>query len=228
MNPDTINIRTIQHFMYCPRRYALLELNDDWAENAFVVKANLIHQNVHDGSHRFSDNTKIVRSEIAVYNDLLEYDIFGITDCIEFIKNPNGSEICGLDGKYNVKIVEYKPKAPKNSEYNEADAIQVFAQKICADFIWKCSSEAYIYYSDTRKRVKLPFENEYEKYDGLLKKLLSQMRELLKKQEIPPRQKGQKCSGCSMADICFPKERKYNVRDIIMTQKGADFECESF
>ena len=37
----TINIRDIQHYMYCPRRFALLEVNDDWAENAFVVKANL-------------------------------------------------------------------------------------------------------------------------------------------------------------------------------------------
>ena len=30
----TINIRDIQHYMYCPRRFALLEVNDDWAENA--------------------------------------------------------------------------------------------------------------------------------------------------------------------------------------------------
>ena len=42
----TINIRDIQHYMYCPRRFALLEVNDDWAENAFVVKANLLHENV--------------------------------------------------------------------------------------------------------------------------------------------------------------------------------------
>ena len=39
---QTINIRAIQHYMYCPRRFALLELNCDWAENAFVVKANLM------------------------------------------------------------------------------------------------------------------------------------------------------------------------------------------
>ena len=45
----TINIRDIQHYMYCPRRFALLEVNDDWAENAFVVKANLLHENVHSG-----------------------------------------------------------------------------------------------------------------------------------------------------------------------------------
>ena len=63
MNEElTINIRSIQHFMYCPRRYALLELNQDWCENALVVKANLMHEHVHDGSHSFSDTRKIVRT----------------------------------------------------------------------------------------------------------------------------------------------------------------------
>lgn len=221
MTENTINIRCIQHYMYCPRRFALLELNDDWVENAFVVKANIQHQNVHDGSHSYSDSRKIVRSGITVYNDEEYYDIFGVTDCIEFIKNRSGVSINGCDGLYKVNIIEYKPKAPKNCEYNETDAIQVFAQKICADSIWKCQSEGYLYYSDTRKRVKLPFDAEYDKYDRMLKSLLFQMREILDEKRIPARQKGQKCSGCSISDVCFPKEKKYSVRDIVMSQKGA-------
>ncbi len=222
MNDRTINIRNIQHFLYCPRRYSLLEINNDWAENYFVVKANLLHQHVHDGSHSFSDSKMVVRSDVAVYNDLPEYDLFGITDCIEFIHDKNGVEISGLDGKYRVKIVEYKPKAPKETQFNETDAIQVFAQKICADHIWNCNCEAFIYYSDTRKRVRLPFDSEYEKYDEMLKKLLCEMRNVLSSAEISPRKKGQKCSGCSLADVCFPKTVKYCVKDIIMSQKGSE------
>ncbi len=87
MNDRTINIRNIQHFLYCPRRYALLELNSDWAENAFVVKADILHQHVHDGSHSFSDSKKIVRSNIAIYNDLPQYDLYGMTDCVEFVRS---------------------------------------------------------------------------------------------------------------------------------------------
>lgn len=224
MNDRTINIRCIQHYMYCPRRFALLEINDDWQENAYVVKANLQHHRVHDGSHKYSDSKKIVRSDIAVYNDENDYDIFGVTDCIEFVRDSGGVQISGYDGFFNVRIVEYKPKAPKGIDFNETDAIQVFAQKICADSIWNCNSEAYIYYSDTRKRVRLPFDTEYEKYDTMLKNLLFEMRKVLNSKLIPPRKKGQKCSGCSMADICFSKEKKYSVRDIIMSQKGAESE----
>lgn len=224
MNDHTINIRCIQHYMYCPRRFALLELNDDWSENAFVIKANLQHQHVHDGSHSYSDSQKIVRSGISVYNDAEEYDIFGITDCIEFVRSNSGTVLNGHDGYFQVHIIEYKPKAPKSDDFNETDAIQVFAQKICADQIWKCDSEAYIYYSDTRKRVKLPFDTEYKKYDAMLRQLLSEMRKLLEEKKMPVRKKGQKCSGCSMEDICFPKEKKYSVRDIVMSQKGTDIQ----
>ena len=210
--------------MYCPRRFALLELNDDWQENAYVIKANIQHKHVHNGSHNYSDSKKIVRSDISVYNDETDYDIFGVTDCIEFIRNRNGVDIIGCDGLFYVRIIEYKPRAPKNCNFNETDAIQVFAQKICADFIWKCNSEAYIYYSDIRKRIRLPFDTEFEKYDAMLKKLLSEMRTILQLKTIPSRKKGQKCSGCSMSDICFSKEKKYSVKDIVMSQKGADTE----
>ena len=72
----TINIRDIQHYMYCPRRFALLEVNDDWAENAFVVKANLLHENVHSGERNFENKRKIVRSDVSVYNDDPKYNIF--------------------------------------------------------------------------------------------------------------------------------------------------------
>ena len=141
----TINIRTIQHYMYCPRRWGLLEINHDWTENAFVVKANIMHENVHDGSHNFSTSNKIVRSSVTLYND--------------------GVVIAGLPNRYLVKIIEYKPKPPKESDYHETDAIQVFAQKLCADFIWGCNAECFIYYSEIKKRIKLPFDTMYAHYE---------------------------------------------------------------
>lgn len=208
--------------MYCPRRFALLTLNLDWSENSFVVKANLLHENVHDGSHSFSDKRKAVRSAVTIYNDLPEYDLLGVTDCVEFIKDENGTEIPGLKGKYKVVLVEYKPKAPKDGNFHETDAIQVFAQKLCADHVWGCNSEAYLFYSDIKKRVKLPFDTEYNKYDDLIKKYITEMRTITERGVIPKRKRGQKCSGCSIKDMCFPKDGGYNVKDIVMSMKGAD------
>lgn len=219
MTDLTVNIRSIQHYMYCPRRYGLLELNKDWGENYFVANADILHEHVHDKSHNFTDSKKIVRSAVALYNDVDEYDLYGVADCIEFIRSDTGVEIGELCGKYNVKIVEYKPSSPRGTPFRDTDAIQVFAQKICADYIWGCDSEAFLYYSDTRKRVALPFSEEFEKYDTLLKKLLSEMREVMSKNQIPPRRRGQKCSGCSVKDVCFPKDKRFCVREEIMSMK---------
>lgn len=217
-----MNIRMIQHYMYCPRRYALLEINRDWNENAFVVHADLMHEHVHDGSHHFSDSKKVVRSAVDVYNDMPEYDLYGIADCVEFIRDKNGVPVNGLEGTYKVCIIEYKPKAPKGAAFHETDAIQVFAQKLCADFIWKCDSKAFLYYADIRKRVALPFDEMYEVYDAMLKQYLREMHVIMENHTIPPRKKGQKCSGCSVADLCFSKEKKYRVKDIVMSMKGVE------
>ncbi|MCM1578484.1 MAG: CRISPR-associated protein Cas4 [Ruminococcus sp.] len=216
---DTMTIRMVQHYMYCPRRFALLEINRDWAENAFTVNSELLHGHVHDGSHRSSDKNKVVRSSVDIYNDLPEYDLYGVADCIEFIADKNGVEITGLSGKYRVQIVEYKPTAPKGGGFRDTDAIQVFAQKVCADFTFRCSSRAFLYYGDTRRRIELPFDSEYDTYDTMLKRYIKEMNGILESHAVPPRRKGQKCSGCSVADLCFPKSVKYSVKDIVMSMK---------
>ncbi|MCD7741302.1 MAG: Dna2/Cas4 domain-containing protein [Ruminococcus sp.] len=216
MDTQTVNIRSIQHFMYCPRRYGLLEVNDDWAENAFVVMANIMHENVHNAKHSFTSQNKIVVSAIDVYNDKPEYNLFGVCDCIEFNRCNNGVFIEKLGGNFDVKIVEYKPNPPKDKEYYESDAMQVFAQKLCVDYIYGCDCDCCLYYTKTKKRVALPFKSEFDRWNEQLLKYLIQMREVLATQRIPQKRKGQKCSGCSLKDYCFPKSANASVKDEIM------------
>ena len=49
-----ITIRSIQHYLYCPHRWGLIEINDCWAENIFVTKANFLHERVHDPDKKYS------------------------------------------------------------------------------------------------------------------------------------------------------------------------------
>ena len=63
----SVNIRDIQNFMYCPRRFALLSINRDWAENVFVVKADIMHENVHSGRHEVKNSKRIELSSVTVY-----------------------------------------------------------------------------------------------------------------------------------------------------------------
>lgn len=215
-----INIRAIQHYLYCPRRFGLLQINDDWQENALVVRGNLIHERVHSGEHSYS--SKLVRAESAVQLFHDELEIFGVADCIEFRTNEKAEYSPRLGGRYDITIVEYKPTRPKVSEISETDAIQVFAQKLCADSIYGVKCAGVLYYADVKRRVKLPFDEEYDRYYSLLKKLLSEMRAVLDSGIIPNRTPKQKCSGCSLESVCMPKCPQYSVRKEIMKQIRGD------
>lgn len=208
----SVNIRAIQHFLYCPRRFGLLEINGDWAENASVVKGNIIHERVHSGDGGTCRNGYSMTA-VTLYND--DLDIYGVSDSIEFAPDKNGDYI-GRDGKrYTVTLVEFKPTRPKDGEISLPDAVQVFAQKLCADKVFGCNCKGVVYYADVRKRITLPFDSEYDKYYELVTGLIAQMRDILERGEIPLRKKGQHCGGCSLENVCMPKCEGYSVKDNI-------------
>lgn len=211
-----IAIRDIQHFLYCPHRWGLLKIDCAWAENYFVTKANLLHKRVHESEiHYFSRDKKAITT-LNVYNDSEAYGIYGVLDCLELSISESGVKIDSSGKKYKLSIVEYKPTAPNDCEFNLADAVQVFAQKICVDNIFATNCQGIIYYSNIKKRVVLPFEEQYEFYDSLLKKTLVNMRKFLEKEEIPPISKDQYCKACSFKDLCMPSKKKYNsVKSVI-------------
>ena len=188
---ESIPIRSIQHYLYCPHRWGLMEIDCAWAENYFVVKANLLHERVHS-SDRFSGRGKKVHTAVSVWND--DYGIYGVTDCIE----ETARGLC---------IVEYKPTKPKNADWSEDDAMQVYAQKLCVDAVFGGNCEAVLYYADVKQRVRLPLAEQREEFDAKLRAVLLKMREALRNGTIPPIRRGQPCSGCSLRDICIPKLR---------------------
>lgn len=202
-----IAIRSIQHYMYCPHRWGLLEIDRAWAENVFVTKANLMHKRVHNRDNSYVSKGKKTFTSVPVYNDLQEYNLYGVTDCLELILDADGICIGESDGKYKICIVEYKPTKPKHVDFHEEDLIQVFAQKVCVDYVFGGDCEAVIYYADCKKRVHLPLSENYEEYNFRLKQLLREIRSHLDTGKIPPIRKGQKCSGCSLKDICMPSLR---------------------
>ncbi|HCT64483.1 MAG TPA: CRISPR-associated protein Cas4 [Lachnospiraceae bacterium] len=201
---EDINIRDLQHFLYCQHRWGLIVIDKVWAENIFVIKSNLMHENVHDSNRVTYAKNKKTFNAVAIYHD--ELGIFGVTDSLIIEKN-----------KYI--LMEYKPTKPKGSDFNIDDALQVFAQKICVDSIFHTNSKGYLYYKNEKFKIELPFEKEYEFYYSLLIKKIEAMRGYLLKNQIPSIRKGQKCSGCSLKDLCMPTRNvKYNLKQIIFNK----------
>lgn len=204
MMPIQISIRSVQHYLYCPHRWGLLEIDQAWAENFFVTKANLLHKRVHDPDNHYVAKGKKVFTSVPVYCDDIDYCLYGMVDCLEATKTVSGVTLKGLDGQYQLCIVEYKPTQPKNKTYNEDDLMQVFAQKICVDYTFGGDCDGALYYADVKKRVPLPLREYFAEYDQCLKRVLQEMRINLANGHIPPIEKKQKCSGCSLKDLCMP------------------------
>ena len=216
MNTLEITLRSIQHYLYCSHRWGLLEIDKAWAENVFVTKANLLHDRVHDPDANCTSRGKKIFTSVPVYNDLDEYNLYGVVDVLELTEDPKGIPVNGYDKKYKICIVEYKPSKPKDREYREDDLMQVFAQKICVDYIFGGDCSAALYYADVRRRVSLPLKENFDEYDQRLKDTLAEMRKYLSIGRIPPIRKGQKCAGCSMKDLCMPSavKRKFLSKEI--------------
>lgn len=208
MMEQEISIRSIQHYLYCPHRWGLLEIDRAWAENVFVTKANLLHRRVHDPDRRYTMPGKKVFTAVSVYNDLPKYDLYGIIDCLELTERADGVGIEGLPGKYGLCIVEYKPTKPRDQAYHQEDLMQVFAQKLCVDYVFGCDCDAVLYYADVKKRVTLPLRENFTRYSDEIILILEEMRDRLRAGKIPEIRSGQKCSGCSMKEVCMPKTGK--------------------
>lgn len=208
MSTVEIAIRSIQHYIYCPHRWGLLEIDKAWAENVFVTKANLMHNRVHDPDRNYISKGKKVYTSVPIYNDMDEYNLYGVADCLELTKDKHGVSIDGSEEKYKIRIVEYKPTKPKNEEYHEEDFMQVFAQKLCVDYVFGGDCDGVLYYADVKKRVALPLKENFTEYDCQLKALLKEMRMNLEQGIIPSIPDGQKCSGCSMKDLCMPSVKR--------------------
>lgn len=193
------DIRSIQQYLYCPHRWGLMEIDCSWAENVFVSKGNLVHENV-DAGKAFSARNAIIERSVKVYNDA--WGLFGVIDCLELRRSPSGCFVEKYGEKFDLTIVEYKVRSPKTGNYRNEDAMQLLAQKICVDGIFKTDCKTFFYYADTKKRVKVEFHKEdYE----FLKKALAEINLLRETSVIPPVRAGQYCSGCSLKDICMPK-----------------------
>ena len=200
---EPVTIRSLQHYLYCPHRWGLMEIDRAWAENAFVVKANTVHERVHSGDCYTTRGRKTF-TDVDLWNDAI--GIVGKADCVEYRRD----KPC---------IVEYKPTKPKAGDIRHEDAMQLFAQKLCLDQLLQTDCETEIYYCDVKRRFPVSFSENRDSWFGELAELLSEMRRYIQSGTIPPIRKKQKCTGCSMKDLCMPSvltgKKEPSVRSVI-------------
>ncbi|MCD8208813.1 MAG: CRISPR-associated protein Cas4 [Bacteroidales bacterium] len=197
-----IQIRALQHYLYCPHRWGMLYLEGLWQDNYSTVGSTLNHVNVHTDRMSHINPGKVCCSGVTVYSEKL--GIYGKTDMLEFIRSGAALYVKALGGNYVLNLIEYKPtasKAPRDTAAR-ADIVQLYAQYCCVKELFACDVNPYIFYINTHRRVKIDFADE--DYQTLLN-VIAEICNCEKSGIVPKSMYGEKCRGCSMLDICMPQ-----------------------
>lgn len=194
---DYLLLSGIKHFKFCRRRWALIHLEQQWAENALTTDGHLMHETVHDPGFTEKRGALLLSRGMLVKSDRLM--IRGVCDMVELIQSPEGVPIAGRPGKYRIYPVEYKRGRPDDSD---ADIWHLCAQALCLEEMFVIDiPEGAIYYGETRKRLVVALTDELK---NQVRAAVSEMHDLLIRGHTPKVKPKKACQGCSLREICNP------------------------
>ena len=79
---DYLMISGIQHFCFCRRQWALIHVEQLWAENLRTVEGEILHDRAHDETLQEKRGGVLVKRGLRVHSDVLKMN--GICDVVEF------------------------------------------------------------------------------------------------------------------------------------------------
>lgn len=214
---DYVPLSFIAQYLYCPRRAALILLEQQWDDNIYTVEGALQHDRVHN------DRREIRRDTIRLTSVPVTSERLGLTgkcDCVELVADANGIGIVGFEGKWRVVPVEYKHGVRRDELEYEA---QVCAQAMCLEEMWGCViREGFIFYVAERRRKRVELTADLR---GKTEDAAKELHDMLKRGFTPAPVKTRRCNGCSMRDQCIPELNRNTsvyIQDLVKTAKGDD------
>jgi len=184
---NTIMLSALQHYAYCPRQFALIHIEQVWAENYFTAQGKLLHERVDSYEPEQRGNTRYERS-VAVISHRLK--INGKLDLLE------------IEGKPPNKYfpVEYKRGKPKLEDW---DKIQLCAQALCLEEMREVTiNEGALWYWQVRKREPVQFDEPLR--NATLAAIEGAHKVLASGNTPPPTDQKKRCKACSLVDLCEP------------------------
>jgi CRISPR-associated exonuclease Cas4 len=195
---DWLQLSGLQHFAFCRRQWALIHIEDLWAENFRTADGRLMHEHVHDQEFRESRGDCLIVRGLAIHSEKL--GISGQCDVVEFHKDSAGISLQNREGLWLPYPVEYKRGKPKE---HSADELQLCAQAMCLEQMLCCSvPEGALYYGEPRRRTVVSFTCQLRRQ---VQSSLSEMHELYQRRHTPKVKPSKACNACSLKELCLPK-----------------------
>jgi CRISPR-associated exonuclease Cas4 len=190
---ELLPISALQHFVYCPRRAALVFLEREWRDNVFTVEGNYAHSRAHDESQNERRGAKQTLRGMELRS--LQWGLAGKSDVVE-INWTAEQEI------ERVEVIEYKRGRPKGKR-DLPFYVQLCAQVLCLeDMLQLPVAAASIYFAKTRRRVDVPLD---ESMRISTVTAIEGLHSLVRSRATPKMTYEKKrCDRCSMLTTCLP------------------------
>lgn len=195
---DFLKLSGLQHYIFCDRQWALIHIENQWAENAKTVDGEFFHKNAHNSiSHEKRGNILITR---GMYIHSRELGVSGQCDVVEYHRDNAGIQLPNENGKWVPLPVEYKRG---HAKIDDSDKVQVCAQAMCLEEMYCCAIPmGAIFYGETRRRQDVNLTLELRQ---LVKTTLKKMHELYGRGKTPKARLKSGCRSCSLKEICVPE-----------------------
>ena len=198
---DFLQLSGLQHFKFCHRQWALIHIEDQWAENYRTVDGAILHENAHDGIRTESRGDLLITRDMRVFSRTL--GVSGACDVLEFRRGGTGVPLTGREGLWQPFPVEYKRGRPRE---DTGDTLQLCAQAMCLESMLCCDiPEGALYYGEIRRRERVSFTPELR---AGVRELLAEMHELYRRGYTPKVRPTRSCNVCSLKELCLPKLMK--------------------
>ncbi len=198
---ELIPISALTQYAYCPRRCALIHIEQMWEENKFTAEGRIMHEHVHDeGDESRGD----VRIERGVSMRSLQLGLIGKADVIEYHRQS--------DGSWQAFPVEYKRGKPKP---DDSDKVQLCAQAMCLEEMLHVQIPAgALFYGKTRRRLDVVFD---ESLRMETQDVAQKTHELIELGQTPKPIYAKRCESCSLLAQCMPQtiQKKRSVESYL-------------
>lgn len=206
---DYLMISGIQHFKFCRRQWALIHIEQQWAENEHTVIGELMHKKTHDPYLTEKRKDTIIARALPVASR--EMGVTGECDVVEFHRCEDGIRLHGHRGLFSVYPIEYKKGKPKATE---EDQLQLAAQAMCLEEMFSTQiMEGALFYGETKRREVVEITEALRRE---VKETFLEMHQYYERKYTPKVKMSKGCNRCSLKEICMPRlEKTISVKKYI-------------
>lgn len=216
---EMLQLSGIQHYVFCPRQWALIHIDRLWDDNILTAEGTMLHSNVDNPFMRETDGsgTVTLRGIRVVSNTL---GLSGTTDAVELHSHkdaPRDKASLLKSRMFDLVPVEYKRGRRKVSD---CDRLQVAAQAMAIEEMSGINvPRGAIFYWEERHR-------EYFDIDATLRAAVreaaAEMHRLADSKTLPEPIKTSGCKACSLFDSCMPTLHRKSAQKYVNDTLGND------